>query len=458
MIKKFMNRSNSSAGQITKAYTLILSLIIILIGLSLTVTVGYQLVRSRIEDSHTLMDNLQKSFIDDKPDWNRWRKISDVDETNTYVKVYFYRNGKKHVFYSEGAGKFENESPKPKTLYKSFQYKDGQKFFYHETSYNRGIHYEIWTSFHNVLHIFHLIFDILLFVMIFGLIIGIWLISILAKKLNKPLEDLTAATHEVNQANKLSYNTQLPIPRSPQEVHDLSKEFNQLLTQLNTQAIRDHQFVSDASHELRTPLTAVRGHVQFIERHGTDHPEIIPKSLKFIDSESLRMQDMIESLLQLSRMDHAKVQRDYVELSELINDTLDNYESEIPQKIHRETSNKVVAFVNNENIKQVIIALLNNASKYSDSSSTISVELTSDNNKAEIKIADNGMGIPDNEKSEVFERFYRVDKARSQDIPGTGLGLSIVKKIVELNDGKVFIKNNHPIGSIFVIELPTKKI
>jgi len=452
-----LRRSNSSASQITISYVIILGIITVIMGLSLAVGVGYQLVDAKIQDANGLMNSLQRSFIDDKPDWNQWRTNSNVNTKDTFVRVESSRNNKEHIYYSANTKGFLKNKPERIPFFNALEVRDYWRPYYHLTEVSKGVRYEIWVSFHSVTHIFHVIFNILLIVMLASFLIGVGLISVLAKHLNRPLVNLTRSTHKINQAGKLSYDTQLPIPNKPQEVTDLTKEFNQLLEQLNHKAIRDRQFVSDASHELRTPITAIRGHVQFIQRHGKEHPEIVGRSLGYIDSESLRMQKLIESLLRLSRMDKMTVKRDLVDVSELLNNIVGTYQESIPQKLDFQHDVPLNAFVNRDNLEQIVIALLNNASKYSDKTTRIVIRLHQKQDKVLLEIIDQGIGITDAEKKEIFERFYRVDKARTQKIPGTGLGLAIVKKLAELNKIKIKISDNKPQGSNFILIMPINK-
>lgn len=440
-------KNNSSVAQMTWTYTLILALVTIIMGLSLVIGVGYSLATSTVDDSNGLMDSLQRSFIDDRPDWEQWRRSSNINTKDTHVRVSFTEKGKKHVYYSPGTNKFLDKKVKHLPFDQNIEIRNLWRPYYYTERTTKGIRYEIWVSFHSVTHIFHLIFDILLVVMLVSFLIGLWLVITLAKKLNRPLQNLTASTHQINQSGQLSYDTQLPIPNKPQEVKDLTNEFNQLLRQLNQQAIRDRQFVSDASHELRTPITAIRGHVQFIQRHGQDHPEIVERSVGFIDSESKRMQKLVESLLRLSRMDNLKVQREKVEVRQLTEIILETYQESIPQKLVITGADKLSVVVNRDNLEQILVALLNNASKYSDKSTTITVNLT----EHAIEVIDQGQGVPDEDKTEIFERFYRVDKARTQKIPGTGLGLAIVKKLSDLNQIKIQVVDNKPQGSKFIL-------
>ncbi|WP_318766461.1 sensor histidine kinase [Lactiplantibacillus carotarum] len=287
-------------------------------------------------------------------------------------------------------------------------------------------------------------------------VLGYFVMGWLAKRLNQPLANLTHAAQKINHAENISYHEALPVPETPDEVHDLGLEINELLHSLNDQVLRDHQFVSDASHELRTPLTAIRGHISLIKRRGDQHPEIIPRSLDFIDHESTRMQTLVESLLRLSRMDHVDVQLDFYDVAKLVRETAANYQANLTQPVVVQIpAQPVTAYVNADSLQQIIIALLSNASKYSPADQPITVGLTTNSSEPVITVADQGMGISDENKAHIFERFYRVDQARSQEIPGTGLGLSIVARLIDLNHATIRVTDNHPHGTIFSIELAT---
>lgn len=446
-------KTRSSASQITWYYSFVLAFITVLMGVSLALVVGYQLTNAKVKDADSLMDSLQRSFIDDRPDWNHWRESSAIDTHDTFVKVHFQKNAKEHVYYSPNTRRFLAKNTDKIPFFNSFEIRGSWRPYYHVSSTSKGIHYEIWVGFHNVTHMFKLIFYTVLMVMVLSFLLGSWLISILANRLNLPLRHLTKATHVINRQSELTDDTQLPVPNNPEEVHDLTQEFNQLLSKLNQQVKRDHQFVSDASHELRTPITAIRGHVQFIQRHGKDHPEIVERSLGFIDSESLRMQHLILELLKLSRLDKVDVEMAKIDLVPVLNELVAGYQESIPQNIQLETDTSVLTLINSDNFEQIIVALLNNASKYSDKTSNILIKLHQTATNIKLQVIDSGIGIPDDQKDKVFDRFYRVDKARTQKIPGTGLGLAIVKRLADLNKIKLQVSDNQPQGTIFTLYL-----
>lgn len=452
LFKNFNGHSN--AAQITRAFTWMLLLIVLITGTSIATAVGYRLTRGRMDDASTLIKSLKRSVIDDKPDWQQWRLNSPINTKDTYVIVHTrVPNRAKHVFYSDHSKAFLQSREWTMPVFTAVRYRKGFGLFYRSSYDANDLYYETWTSLNDVVHVFTLIIkDLFLSLIICGLL-GYFIASRLARRLNQPLAELTNAAKKVNHASNITYHEVLPVPTQPDEVHDLGLEINLLLKSLNEQALRDHQFVSDASHELRTPLTAIRGHISLINRHAAAHPEVVPRSLKAIDHESARMQSLVESLLRLSRMDHATITTQAINLNTIVQEVVTNYQPNLAQPVNLVLPESlVIAQFNSENLQQVLIALLSNAGKYSPADQPITITI-SNQPKPTIAIADHGMGIPAEAKVHVFERFYRVDQARSQTIPGTGLGLAIVARLVDLNQAQIRLTDNQPHGTIFTLEL-----
>lgn len=447
-------RGHSNAAQITRSFTWALLLIVLITGVSISLIVGYRLTRSRMNDAVAIENSLNRAFIDDRPDWEQWKLNSPVNTKNTFVKVATHLAGHQPAqYYSPHAKRFLRARETRMPIFSAVRYKAGHGLYYRSVLKSRGITYETWTSLNSVLHMFRLILMDLVFVLLLCSVVGYVMIGFLARRLNQPLADLTHAAQQINHTENVSYHESLPVPAAPDEVHALGSEINQLLDSLNQQVLRDHQFVSDASHELRTPLTSIQGHISLIKRHGQQKPAIVPKSLDAIDHESHRMQALVESLLRLSRMDHAEVTLASVDLAQLLRDTVADSQPSFPQPIQLVGADQPTPVTGNaDNLRQILVALLSNASKYSPPTTTITVTLNATATGYRLAVADQGLGIPDDAKAHVFERFYRVDQARSQEIPGTGLGLAIVARLAELNHLTVTLGDNHPRGTIFYID------
>ena len=453
-------RRNSSAGRITRAYVTLLTIIMIVMALATMTTVGVHLVHNKREDAAQMMTVLKKSFSNYKPDWDYWRDTAPINVHNTFVRVSVTNTkGKTHYFYSHKAKSFLHNNWNQWPILENIQYQPDRGLYYHvsDTTNYRGplaVRYEVWLSLNNVIQLFKIIMSVIITVTIAGLFIGSWLIGLVAKRLNIPLVNLTESSKQITRRNHAPYTDNLPVPAAPLEVHDLAVEFNKLLSSLNRQLERDHQFVSDASHELRTPLAAIRGHIELLQRHSQDHPEIVPTSLATISDESRKMQQLIESLLQLSRMDQAELELTPFNLTELAATVAQRYQEQLQQNLVMTGGDSPVMAVGNaDSVEQILLALLANAGKYSPIGSTITVDVRTTAGHAELAVRDQGTGISDADKEKIFARFYRVDESRSKKIPGTGLGLAIVTRLAGLNNGTVTVRDNRPRGSIFTLNL-----
>ncbi|MBF7121719.1 cell wall metabolism sensor histidine kinase WalK [Pediococcus pentosaceus] len=225
------------------------------------------------------------------------------------------------------------------------------------------------------------------------------------------------------------------------------------------------RFVSNVSHELRTPLTSMKSYIEALVEGAWKDPEVAPNFLKVTQEETDRMMRMINDLLNLSRMDlgAARLEREYVNLNELFNHILDRFDmilknSDKPDKnysIKRDfTRRDIWVEVDTDKIQQVLDNIMNNAIKYSPDGGIITCRLLETHNHVIMSITDQGLGIPKDSISHIFDRFYRVDKARSRAQGGTGLGLAISKEVIQLHGGRIWVESREGEGSTFYISLP----
>lgn len=224
------------------------------------------------------------------------------------------------------------------------------------------------------------------------------------------------------------------------------------------------EFVSNVSHELRTPLTSMRSYIEALSEGAWEDPEIAPNFLKVTLDETDRMIRMINDLLNLSRMDNDKnnMQLEYINFNELVDFVLDRFDMMVnaqDQKkkyiIRREfTKRELWVEVDTDKMMQVIDNIMNNAIKYSPDGGTITVRLMETHNNIALSIQDQGLGIPKKDLQKVFDRFYRVDKARARKQGGTGLGLAISKEVIKAHGGSIWAESTEGRGSTFFITLP----
>lgn len=222
------------------------------------------------------------------------------------------------------------------------------------------------------------------------------------------------------------------------------------------------RFVADVSHELKTPITSIMGYADTLLENEIDE-ETTKKFLGRISTEAERMSKLVSDLLTLSRYDTSKVKIEKTEfdLGELVKYTFDGLEIEMDKK-HQVgecfvTSNVPLVYADKSGIERVVLNILTNAIKYTPEEGTIKVYVGFVYNDAYIKIIDNGIGIPKEDLDKIFERFYRVDTARTREMGGTGLGLSIAKEILDQNNSMIDIKSEPGKGTEVVIRIPTKQ-
>jgi len=225
------------------------------------------------------------------------------------------------------------------------------------------------------------------------------------------------------------------------------------------------QFVSNVSHELRTPLTSLRSYIEALSDGAWKDPEVAPGFLKVTQEETDRMIRMINELLSLSRMDSGttRVDMELVNINELFNYVLNRFDlilkkDDNPAKyytIKREfTKRDLWVEIDTDKFTQVLDNIMNNAIKYSPDGGVVTCRLLETHNQVIISISDQGLGIPRADLGHVFDRFFRVDKARSRAQGGTGLGLAISKEVVQMLGGRIWVDSVEGKGSTFYISLP----
>ncbi|MCI6736043.1 MAG: cell wall metabolism sensor histidine kinase WalK [Aerococcus urinaeequi] len=225
------------------------------------------------------------------------------------------------------------------------------------------------------------------------------------------------------------------------------------------------QFVSNISHELRTPLTSVRSYSEALVDGAIKDEKVAVEFLNVIQTETDRMIRMISDLLHLSRMDAKQrvINRELIIFKDLVNHILDRFDMMLQSEnyegknyiIKRELMEEEVwVEIDQDKLIQVIDNIMNNAIKYSPDGGTIYVRLMSTHNQLVLSIQDQGLGIPQESIPHLFDRFYRVDKARSRAQGGSGLGLSIAKEEIELHNGTIWVNSIENKGTTFFISLP----
>lgn len=234
------------------------------------------------------------------------------------------------------------------------------------------------------------------------------------------------------------------------------------ITEFKNLEVMRKDFVANVSHELKTPITSIKGFSETLLDGAGEEPETRNQFLKIINDESQRIKLLIDDLLILSKLekDEMFIEPEEISTQKLFKDIYPIIEHNAKSKnIHFNSidSNDIIFEADLEKVKQVLINLLANAVNYTSESGTITLEATETENEVCLSVSDTGMGMSKEAVSRIFERFYRVDKARSRDTGGTGLGLAIVKHIVEVHKGRIEVESEIGEGTTFNIFLPKQQ-
>lgn len=297
--------------------------------------------------------------------------------------------------------------------------------------------------------------QILAYFLLFALA-GLILSLFFSGLITKPIASLTAGIERMARGD---LSSRVKVVGGGEMSH-LAKTFNQMSEKLENLDDTRSQFVSNASHELKTPLSTMKILLESMIYEPDMDKAMRQEFLGDINKEIDRLTMITSDLLTLVRNDsgEAKLRRESFKFSDAVRDTARRLAPLIQQRDQEVTytlSDELHLFADRAKISQMVYNLLENAIKYTPVRGKIKVRLVRDGKTALLSITDSGMGIPLAEQPRVFDRFYRVDKARSRSTGGTGLGLSIVKQIVLLHDGDITVASEDGKGSTFSVTLPT---
>ncbi|MEB3278611.1 MAG: HAMP domain-containing sensor histidine kinase [Lyngbya sp.] len=274
------------------------------------------------------------------------------------------------------------------------------------------------------------------------------------RKSLEPLQKMSQLTETISADDLSDYR--LKLEQAPSEVSMLANTCNKMLDRLSESWEQQRQFVSNVSHELRTPLTIVQGYIQSTLRRGNNLTPPQREGLEVAANEAERTIRLLQDLLELARADHGNLhfQIEAFEVNTLLSEVRDMAQQFSQGRVYLEPNKGGIKVKADRNrLKQVLLNLIDNAIKYSEPEQPITLKVKQKNKKVYLSVCDKGQGIPLQHQSRIFERFYRVDEARTR-AGGTGLGLSIVKTLVEGMGGRVTLLSKPGEGSIFTVILP----
>ncbi len=277
----------------------------------------------------------------------------------------------------------------------------------------------------------------------------------LANKALAPVHDVTTRARKITVEN---LDQSIPPREVDDEIGRLVHTMNDMIHRLHNSFAQTRQFSSDASHELRTPLTIIRGEIELAlrsEKTPDEYRAILSSTLE----EILRLKSIIDNLLTLGKADHGvyDMKLEEVHLDSLIKDLYDDSEMLAETKhikVELKKTEPVTIVGDKGRLRQLFLNIVDNAIKYTPDGGHVAISVERQNGTALVEVKDSGIGIPKQDLDKIFDRFYRVDKARSREMGGTGLGLSIAKWIAELHRGTISVESEMNKGSKFTVRLP----
>ncbi|HYW73731.1 MAG TPA: ATP-binding protein, partial [Pyrinomonadaceae bacterium] len=277
----------------------------------------------------------------------------------------------------------------------------------------------------------------------------------LARKSLLPIASMNQQTQAITARN---LSARLDVMNERDELGGLARTINDLLARLERSFKEQQRFVADASHELRTPLAVLRGETEVALSQSRSADEY-QASLALIKDEAERLSHIVEDLFILARqpLDRPTIAQRTVRLDSVVAECGRAAQVLAARKsinLTMDAQAQPAISGDDELLQRMILNLLDNAVKYTPAGGEVSVELSQRNGHARLTVRDNGIGIPPQDQPHVFDRFYRVDKARSRAMGGAGLGLSIAQSIAEAHGGMITVESNGHHGSVFTVQLP----
>lgn len=271
----------------------------------------------------------------------------------------------------------------------------------------------------------------------------------------RPLEHITATAEAINDAKDLSGRINLPPGKD--EFSRLAADFDKMFERLERSFEAEKQFTADASHELRTPISIIKGACEYAEKYD-ETPEDHAETISMIHRQADKMSTLVSQLLSMTRMEQGteSILMEQIDLSKFAR-TICEEQLWNEDRLTLNASSHIFVHANQELLGRLIRNLVENAFKYSDEHEHVWLTVISNKTEAILSVRDNGIGIAPEDQEKIWQRFYQVDSARSND-EGSGLGLSMVKQIAEIHGGYLTLESELKIGSTFSLHLPLCKI
>lgn len=278
------------------------------------------------------------------------------------------------------------------------------------------------------------------------------------EKLFEPLQIMSATASRMSAHNL--HSARLNVAGTQNELKDLANVINEMLDRIETSYESQKQFVSDASHELRTPIAVIQGYANMLDRWGSTNKEVLEESIEAIQNEARAMQDLVEKLLFLSRHDKKtlKLHKKRFNMRPMVEDMVKETRLVTENRIiNSPILEDVEVYGDQQALKQAIRIFIDNAIKYSNDGDEVTILCQNHKGDCVITVQDTGVGMTRNDVEHIFDRFYRSEHVRSQNISGHGLGLSLAKLIILAHTGKIKVRTQFTKGTSFIVTIPKRR-
>ncbi len=373
------------------------------------------------------------------------------------VQVAIIADGDKVIRDGSGAygDKFVQKRAVIKKIFPSYSLLNSGVFV-HKTQYSPVDNFLIFFPIQRYLTIFFVTMWSLISMLAAGAILIMLLSNATNRRIFRQLESLDGTIKRINAENLA---LRLDEKAIDDELRTLVMTINQMIDGLQSSYLRQKRFVSDVSHELRTPISVIAGYAAMLQRWGKNDKEVMEEALHAIEGETKNMTDLVEKLLFLARHDNKTLQYEFQKIS--VTDMLKEIYQETllvdgEHKIDKNIQEELFVWADENRLKEVIRILLDNALKYTPKEKNITISGSKEGRTIKIAIADEGIGIAHEEMDQIFDRFYRTDKARNHIKGDHGLGLSIARLIIADHGGKIEVSSKLGEGSVFTVILPAK--
>lgn len=300
--------------------------------------------------------------------------------------------------------------------------------------------------------------DVFLF-MVVGMLICMLLGYGFAQYFFRPIKHMVDTMNDITEDTLSQSRIVVKSTNAEDELTDLSEKINDLLDKMALYVRQQKQFVEDVSHELRTPTAIVEGHLKLLNRWGKDDPQVLDESLSASLNEITRMKTLVQEMLDLSRAEQVQMhyKNEITPIREVVEQVFHNFDmlyENFSFFFDDDLDEERYINIYRNHLEQILVILLDNAVKYSTNRKEIHISVSETLSRVQIAIQDFGEGMSQEDQQRIFNRFYRVDKARSREKGGHGLGLSIAKELLEGYKGDISVESVLGHGTVFRIQLP----